>query len=333
MREKQRPIGLVLIAAFLTVLPSASLMAQEYRGRIQGTVTDSSQGAIIGATVTLLNGKTGATAVQQTNENGRYLFDLVEPGIYNIAVEFQGFNRFVQENTAVPSRADLTVNAVLKPGEIKETISVTAEAATLQFNTSKLETTVDNKLTQSLPQLYRNVFLLAQLDPAVQSTSWGEDNPYDTWASNNLRIGGSGQFTNDLQVDGSPSGITVKTGYVPSPDMVQEVNIQQNAVDAEFGHSSGSNISVVMKSGTNEYHGNAFFQGQRPNLNALENRVYRSANQTRNNIYGGTFSGPIIKNKLFNFVGYRDVGQNRTLHSVQHGSYRGRSGRAIFRTH
>ena len=149
MREKQRPIGLVLIAAFLTVLPSASLMAQEYRGRIQGTVTDSSQGAIVGAQVTLLNSKTGVAAVRQTNENGHYLFDLVEPGTYSIAVEFQGFNRFVQENTAVPSRADLTVNAVLKPGEIKETISVTAEAATLQFNTSKLETTVDNKLTQS----------------------------------------------------------------------------------------------------------------------------------------------------------------------------------------
>jgi hypothetical protein len=305
MRSKQHLLRVAILAVCLAVLASASLLGQEYRGRIQGTVTDSSQGTIIGATVTLLNSKTGGTAIRQTNENGHYLFDLVEPGTYSIAVEFQGFNRFLQENTAVPSRADLTVNAVLKPGEIKETISVTAEAASLQFNTSKLETTIDNNLTQSLPQLYRNVFLLAQLDPSVESTSWGEDNPYDTWASNNLRIGGSGQFTNDLQVDGSPAGISVKTGYVPSPDMVQEVNIQQNAVDAEYGHSSGSAISVVMKSGTNEYHGNAFFQGQRPNLNALENRVYRSANQTRINMYGGTFGGPIIKNKLFNFFSYK----------------------------
>jgi hypothetical protein len=303
MRSNYCLLRVVLSSAFLAVLASASLQGQEYRGRIQGTVTDSSQGAIVGAQVTLLNSKTGVAAVRQTSENGHYLFDLVEPGTYSIAVEFQGFNRFVQANTAVPSRADLTVNAVLKPGEIKETISVTAEAAALQFNTSKLETTVDNRLTQSLPQLYRNVFLLAQLDPAVESTSWGEDNPYDTWASNNLRIGGSGRFTNELQVDGSPSGISVKTGYVPSPDMVQEVNIQQNAVDAEFGHSSGSAISVVMKAGTNEFHGNAFVQGQRPNLNALENRVYRSENQTRNTMYGGTFSGPIIKNKLFNFAG------------------------------
>jgi hypothetical protein len=156
---------------------------------------------------------------------------------------------------------------------------------------------------------YRNPFLLAQLDPSVQSTSWGEDNPYDTWASNNLRIGGSGRFTNDLQVDGSPSGISVKTGYVPSPDMVQEVNVVQNAVDAEYGHSSGSAISVVMKAGTNEFHGNAFYQGQRPYWNALENRVYRTENQSRNNIYGGTLGGPIIKNKLFNFAGYEGWGK------------------------
>src|SRR6266850_5336765 len=160
MRETQRLIKALLIAACLVVLASASLIAQEYRGRVQGTVTDSSRGAIVGAKVTLLNSKTGGAAVRQTSESGHYLFDLVEPGTYSIEVEFQGFNRFVQENTAVPSRADLTVNAVLKPGEIKETISVTAEAAALQFNTSKLETTIDNRLTQSLPQLYRNVFLL-----------------------------------------------------------------------------------------------------------------------------------------------------------------------------
>jgi len=167
-------------------------------------------------------------------------------------VEIKGFNKFEQDNISVPSRADLTINAVLKPGDISETVSVTAETATLQFNTSKMESNVSQKLVESLPQMYRNVFLLAQLDPSVQSTSWGEDNPYDTWASNNLKVGGSGQFTNDLQVDGSPSGISVKTGYVPTPDMVQEVNVLQNASDAEYGHSSGSAISVVLKSGLME---------------------------------------------------------------------------------
>lgn len=285
-------------------LLSSPLAGQEYRSRIQGSIIDTSNAAIVDARVTLLNTQTGVSTVQKTNEAGRYLFDLVQPGTYSITVESPGFSKFVQQDLAVSSRADVTVDAQLRAGEVTETITVTAQAASLQFNNAKLETTVNQQLTRSLPQLYRNVFLLAQLDPAVQSTSWGEDNPYDTWASNNLRIGGSGQFTNDLQVDGSPAGISVKTGYVPSPDMVQEVNVVQNAVDAEYGHSSGSAISVVMKSGTNEFHGNAFFQAQRAKWNALENRVFRTENQTRNNMFGGTFGGAIIKNKLFNFAGF-----------------------------
>jgi hypothetical protein len=300
MSRECKSIFLLAGTVMLLALLSNVLLGQEYRGRVQGTVFDSSKAIIVGATVTLLNTQTGISAIRQSSENGHFLFDLVEPGNYRITVEFQGFSKYVEESIRVPSRADLTVDITLKPGEIKETISVTAEAASLQFNTAKLETTVDQKLTQSLPQLYRNVFLLAQLDPSVESTSWGEDNPYDTWASNNLRVGGSGQFTNDLQVDGSPAGISVKTGYVPSPDMVQEVNILQNSLDAEYGHSSGSSISVVLKGGTNEYHGTGFFQSQRPKLNALENRVYRTENQTFINMFGGTFGGPILKNKLFN---------------------------------
>jgi Carboxypeptidase regulatory-like domain len=305
MRNKTFLRGFQLsVLVSLWLLLSSPIFGQDYRSRIQGSVTDPSDAAIVGAQVTLLNTQTGVSVVQNTNVAGHYLFDLVEPGTYTITVESVGFSKFVQEQLSVSSRADVTVDARLQVGEVSETVTVTAEAATLQFNNAKLETTVSQQLTTSLPQLYRNVFLLAQLDPAVQSTSWGEDNPYDTWASNNLRIGGSGQFTNDLQVDGSPAGISVKTGYVPSPDMVQEVNVVQNAVDAEYGHSSGSAISVVMKAGTNEFHGSGFFQAQRAKWNALENRVFRTENQTRNNMFGGTFGGAIIKNKLFDFVGY-----------------------------
>ncbi len=292
------------VLAALLVLLSSTVLGQEYRGRIQGNVVDSSKAAIVGATVTLLNIKTNKSVVHLTNQTGRYLFDLVDPGMYKLAVEFQGFNKFEQDNISVPSRADLTINAELRPGDITETVSVTAEASAMQFNTSKMDININQNLVKTIPQMYRNVFLLAQLDPSVRSTSWGEDNPYDTWASNNMKIGGSGQFTNDLQVDGSPSGISVKTGYVPSPDMVEEVNVLQNASDAEYGHSSGSAISVVLKSGSNEYHGSGFALFQRPNWNAMENRVQQTHNYIRKTMFGGTFSHPIIKNKLFNFVSY-----------------------------
>ncbi|HUS05024.1 MAG TPA: TonB-dependent receptor [Bryobacteraceae bacterium] len=279
--------------------------AQEYRGRIQGTVTDPSKAAIPAANVTLTNVKTGVPTIRQTNESGHYIFDLVEPGSYTISVEFPGFSRFVQENVVLQQRGDVSVDAFMKTGDVRETVTVTAEAIMVQFNTGKLETTVDSKLTSAVPQLYRTPFLLATLDPSVEKNDFGSEYmPYHSWGPNQQRVGGGQNFTNDLQVDGASVTIGYKTGYVPSPDMVQEVNVQQNAVDAEYGHSAGSAISLTLKSGTNEYHGNAFYQGQYPWANALENRVYRTVNLGRNHMYGGTLGHPILRNRLFNFVGY-----------------------------
>ena len=164
---------------------------------------------------------------------------------------------------------------------------------------------MDSKLVNNMPQIYRTPCLLAQLDPAVEKNDGGtEFQPYHSWGPNNQRVAGGALYSNDLQVDGAAVGIGYKTGYVPSPDMVQEVNVQQNAVDAEYGNSSGSNISLTLKSGTNQWHGTAFYQGQYPWANALENRVYRTINLGRTHMYGGTVSHPILKNKLFNFVAY-----------------------------
>src|SRR5581483_4976805 len=289
----------------LTALMAVGLYAQEFRGRIQGTVTDTSKAAIVGATVTLLNVRTGVATTRQTNEGGLYLFDLVDPGLYTLTIEFAGFTKFVQENVNLQLRGDVTVNATLKAGDVRETVTVAAEASVVQFNTAKLETTVDSKLTGSMPQIYRSPFLLAQLDPAVEKDDFqSEYAPYHSWGPNGQRVGGGQKYTNDLQIDGAPVGIGYKIGYVPSPDMVQEVNVQQNAVDAEYGHSAGSAISLTLKSGTNEWHGTAFYQGQYPWANALENRVLRTVNLGRNHMYGGTVGHPILKNKLFNFVAY-----------------------------
>lgn len=299
--KQKRAVFVLLAAAML----SGSLFGQEYRGRIQGIVTDTSQAAIAGATVTLSNVKTGIPTVRQTNDTGHYLFDLVAPGDYTLEFEFTGFSKFVQEKVNLQQRGDITVNATLKAGDVRETVTVAAEASVVQFNTAKLETTVDSKLTGNLPQLFRSPFLLAQLDPAVEKNdNASEYMPYHSWGANQQRVGGGANYTNDLQVDGAPVGIGYKTSYVPSPDMVQEVNVQQNAVDAEYGHSSGSAISLTLKSGNNQWHGTAFYQGQFPWANALENRVYRTVNLGRNHMYGGTLGHPIRKNKLFNFVAY-----------------------------
>lgn len=292
------------LGALLALSPGVS-RGQDYRGRIQGTVTDASQAVIAGAAVTLLNVNTGVATARQSNESGHYLFDLVEPGVYRISVEAPGFSKLVQENISLPTRGDVTVDLALKTGSVQETVTVAAEAAAIQFNTSNLETTVDTVLTTRMPQYNRSPFLLAQLDPAViPNVSNGDWNPYNSWGPTSLSVGGGASHTHDLQVDGSPTGVGVKNSYQPIIDSVEEVNVQQNAIDAEFGHSAGSAITMTTKSGTNQWHGLAYYQGQYPWANALENRIYRTLNLDRKHVYGGTFGNPILKNRLFNFFAF-----------------------------
>lgn len=175
-----------------TLLVVTGMFAQEYRGRVQGTVMDATQAPAAGATVTLSNVETGVAATHVTNEFGRYLFDLVLPGTYTVSVQLAGFNRFVQEKVVLQSRSDVTVDAVLRPGDVQETVTVTDQASTVQFNTSKLETTVDSALVNNLPQISRNPLLLARLDPAVvQSDTAREVEPYFTWSGNRQEIGGT----------------------------------------------------------------------------------------------------------------------------------------------
>ncbi len=280
-------------------------MAQEYRGRIQGTITDPSQAVIAGATVTLSNVNTGINTVRSTNDSGHYLFDLVEPGTYRITVEATGFSKSVQENISLATHGDVTVDVTLHPGDVQQTVTVSAEANQVEFNSSNLETTVNPVLTNRMPQYYRSPFLLAQLDPSVvPQVGNGDWNPFNSWGPVSQSIGGGASSSSDLQVDGSPTGIGVKNSYQPISDAVEEVNVQQNSVDAEYGHSSGSAITMTTKSGTNEWHGLVYYQGQYPWANALEDRVNRTVNLDRKQIFGGTLGNPILKNKLFNFAAF-----------------------------
>ncbi len=317
--ERERSMR-VALAVVLLALFSGLASGQEFRARVQGLVTDQTQAVVVGATVTLLNVNTGVASTRQTTATGGYLFDLVDPGTYTVTIELTGFNKYVQENVRVQSRADVTVNATLTPGDVRQAVTVTEVASTVQFNTGKLETTVESTLVNNLPQFYRNPLLLARLDPAVvQQDTAREQEPYFTWSGNRQEVGGGANYSSDLQVDGSPVGLGYKTSYMPAPDSVQEVSVQQNAVDAEYGHSSGSAITMVMKAGTNEWHGNAFYQGQYPWANALENRVIRSVNLGRNHMFGGTLGNPILKGKLFNFFAYeqwKKTDPNDLIHTL-----------------
>jgi len=286
------------------ILAGMSAFAQDTRARLQGLVTDSTQAVIAGATVTLRNDNTGTQATQQTNQGGTYLFDFVLPGNYTVTIEMSGFKQFQQKNILVQARGDVTVNATLDIGNTRETVTIEASPVAVQFNTTTMSLTLDTKMANSLPVINRNPFLLVALNPAVVVNSTNEQSPYHHWAANQFDVGGNTNTKNDIILDGAPSMTTQKSSYTPPMDAVQEVNLQQNAVDAEFGHSAGGIISMQMKSGTNEFHGTAYYLGRNPALNALADRITRGKNLTRQNVWGVTSGNPIIKNRLFNFVAY-----------------------------
>jgi hypothetical protein len=124
------------------------------------------------------------------------------------------------------------------------------------------------------------------------------------WSSSSIDVGGNTTTKNDLLLDGAPIQIGPKGSYSPPMDAVQEFSVQQNSVDAEFGHSAGGILSLGMKSGTNSFHGTAYYFGRNPKLNAATNPITHSPNLIRNHIWGGSVGNPIKKNKLFMFTAY-----------------------------
>ncbi|MBI1898283.1 MAG: TonB-dependent receptor [Acidobacteria bacterium] len=294
------------IAPAICLLLAAGAAAQDYRARLQGVVTDPSHAAVAGARVMLRSTQTAVEAVKTTDTNGYYIFDYVEPGTYTVVAELTGFRRFERENISVLTRGDVTVNVALQLGEMAQSVTVSEQAVTLQFNTTTLSQTIDRKMLAELPVLARNPFTLALLDPAVVNrySSVEKRNPFYQLSSNGVDVGGQTSGRNDLLLDGVPIGVGSRGSYAPPMDAVQEFTVQQNSVDAEFGHSAGGILSVSMKSGTNDVHGTAYYFGRNPALNAVSNSVTRSPNLVRNHIWGGTVGNAIVKNKLFNFFAY-----------------------------
>jgi hypothetical protein len=288
----------------LWLLAAGCLGAQDYRAKVQGVVTDATQAAVVGAKITLRNSNTGIESAQLSGAAGQYLFNFVEPGTYIVAAELPGFSKFLQENVLVQVRGDVTVNITLRPGAVLETITVKESAVAVQFNTTTMEITVDRKMLTDLPIVARNPFTLALLDPAVVNRYSTDRNPFFMWSSSSIDVGGSTSRKNDLLLDGAPLMLGEKGSYAPPMDAVQEFTVQQNSVDAEFGHSAGGILSLSMKAGTNEYHGTAYYFGRNPALNAVSNSVSHTPNQIRNHIWGGTIGNPILKNKLFTFTAY-----------------------------
>lgn len=304
-----RKVGDALLLLILLAAAATGVFAQEYRARVQGLVTDPSQAVVPQARVVLLNEKTGVSASTVTDAGGRYVFDLVQPGTYALRAEAAGFEPFERRNILVQVRGDITVDPRLQIGGSATTITVSDTGTQIEFNTSSMDLTVNETMLKDLPVMARNPFQLATLNPAVVNRYTGayasaNANPFFMWAASTIDVAGTNSRQNDLFIDGTPVQIGPKGSYTPAMDAVQEFSVQQNSVDAEYGHSAGGILSVGMKSGTNEFHGTAYYFGRNPALNAAIKSITHTPSTSRNHIWGGTLGNPIVKNKLFTFTSW-----------------------------
>ncbi len=306
-------LGISFLAIFFGL--AAQGAAQDYRGKVQGTVTDEAGAAIPGTNVVLHNNATGVEVTRQSSEDGHYIFDFVDPGIYTVTVEQSGFKKAEQKNVTIQQRGDLTVDITLAIGQVSEVVTVEAPPVEVKFNSSGQTLTIENKVIDQLPIRGRNPYNIATLDPTVSpgtGATSNENRPYHHAYANDIDAGGGTQRANDVLLDGVPLTSSFKTSYTPAIDAVQEVTFQKNAVDSEYGYSAGGIIVLNMKAGTNDYHGTAIANGRSPRFNAFNDpTLKRTAGADERNfrgtnlkIFGGTFGGHIIKNKLFTFTSY-----------------------------
>ena len=299
----------------LLLVFAATGLAQDYRGKIEGLVTDESKAVIGSASVTLLNVNTGIRVVRQTSDTGLYVFDLVDPGTYSVTVEAPGFNKLIQANIVVQTRGDVTVNATLKPGAVQESITVNDTPAAVEFNSANKDFTIDTKLVEEIPRFDRNPFKMTLIAPSAVNTR-GEMQPYHSWSANSVDLGGGTNLKNDLQVDGMPIGMGQKNTTPPNTDAVQEVIVSTNSADAESGHSAGGLISMTTKAGTNEFHGTGFYVGRYPWLSAEADRTRFSLNSQRQNMFGGTLRQPDQEEQAVQFLLHRGLEGGLSEHAI-----------------
>lgn len=285
------------------LLCSAAAFGQSTRGRVQGAISDPSGGAVVGASITLLNDATGIAVTRQSSVEGLYLFDQVDPGVYSLTVSQPSFATTVQKNISVQQRGDVTVDVVLKVSDIAQTVTVDASPVAVQFNTADRTMTVQGNLFRELPLVSRNPATLAALDPSVNG-DWTRNANFDHYAANAYDLGGRTMGRNEVLIDGSPLANSAKLGYNPPVEAVSEYAVRQNAIDAEFGHNAGGVITMSMKSGTNEVHGSAYYFGGNRDWNAITNRITRQHSRATSWNGGATAGLPIIRNKLFLFTSY-----------------------------
>jgi hypothetical protein len=297
-------VPLVLIAVLALPGPAA---AQVLYGSLTGNVTDSSGGAVPGAKVEALNVGTGIAKDTITDERGSYLFTDLQTGTYKVTVSAPSFRTVVQEGVSVAANTVVRLDNRLEISQVAETVTVSAQAVSLQTDRAEVSAQLETSQVRDLPigagrnfqQLYK---LIPGASPPAEAHS-DAGNPQRALVTN---FNGVSYSNNNTRLDGATVSypwLPHIVAYVPPAEAVETVNVVTNSFDAEQGMAGGAAVNVAIKSGTNEFHGSAHEFHTNSALRA-RNFFFQGPQLPKNifNQFGGTFGGPIKKNKLFFFA-------------------------------
>jgi Carboxypeptidase regulatory-like domain len=307
-----------LLLAIVVALMTGPAWSQEVTAAIVGTVTDPSGAPINGASITVTDNDRGTVVSSKTNDAGAYTVLRIPVGTYSLKVSAPGFQTSVYPPFTLQLNQTARVNISMKVGQVSETVEVTGSAPVLQSQSAEVGTIIDARTSDNLPLATRNYVQLTLLTPGAITVDAHSMNLGSNTAEEGGRpyINGNREQANNFLLDGVDNNQASDNllGFTPSPDAISEVNIITQNASAEFGNYNGGIVNATIKSGTNQYHGNVFefFRNDVFNANKWENGLKADTStgvlptpKLRWNMFGGTFGGPIIKNKLFFFGDYQ----------------------------
>ena len=318
------------VAAAVSLLLSSSIVssvaAQSTTGTISGVVRDNQDAVVPGATVTVLNVLTGQSRSQVSNDEGQYRFPNLQVGEYQLTVELGGFGTYKQTGLNLTLNQEAAIDVTLQPAGVAESVQVTADTPLLNTTNAEVGVRFDTRRVAELPVINsRDIFSLALQAPGVSQLGSGQTG----FASGtNFSVNGMRLRSNNFMLDGQDSNDPSVAGRqqpMNNTDVVQEVRLITNQFAAEFGRAAGSVMNVITKSGTNSFRGSAFLFHNDNSLNARSN-LDKAAGRLdapffREQQFGGTIGGPILRNRTFFFGSYQkwqrdQLGSGTTLNGA-----------------
>lgn len=296
-------LSLFLLVLFAFPVPS---LAQGTTGNVRGTVVDVSGAVVPDATVTITNVNTGEKRTATTSSKGAFEVTFLPPSTYNVSVSKTGFKTFTQGDVLVESGATFVVSATLEVGTVSQTVEVKAAPVQINKTTMELGGELAGISITNMPNLNLSWIGLQQSLPGVVASS-------DRFG-NNFATDGNRTQANDYTINGMdaldlPLNTPEGTGANPlPPDAIQEVKVIDSSANPQYGRNSGATMNVVVKSGTNQWHGSAYEYYRSTHFNA-RSFFLPSVAPYHQHQFGATVGGPILHNKLFGFFAYQGVKQ------------------------